>query len=135
MKISKITLIISILLATLFLTGCPQQAAIRNVDNGPLSSPSGTSLEQTTAAIRRAGTGLGWQMKSVAPGQILGVLYLRSHVAKVDITFDTKTFNIQYKDSVDLDYKTEDGANTIHSNYNGWIQNLENAIMSQTSGL
>ncbi len=72
-------------------------------------------------------------MKSIAPGHILGVLHLRSHVAKVDITFDTKTFNIQYKDSVNLDYKTEDGANTIHSNYNGWIHRLVAAIMSQTS--
>ena len=133
MKMSKITLLISILLATLFLTGCPQQAAIRNVDNAPLVSPSGTNLEQTTAAIRRAGSGLGWQMKSISPGHILGELYLRSHVAKVDITFDTKTFNIQYKDSVNLNYEMED--DTIHSNYNGWIQNLERAIMAQTSGL
>ncbi|MEE9358379.1 hypothetical protein [Candidatus Vondammii sp. HM_W22] len=120
------------MLATLFLTGC-KQTAIRNVDNGPLLSPSGTSLEQTTVVIRRAGAKLGWQMKSIAPGHILGVLHLRSHVAKVDITFDTKTFNIQYKDSVNLDYKTEDGANTIHSNYNGWIHRLVAAIMSQTS--
>ena len=108
MKISRITILISILLATLFLTGCPQQAAIRNVDNGPLTSSPDTSLKQVSDVIRRAGAGLGWQMKSISPGHILGILYLRSHVAKVDITFDTNTFNIQYKDSVNLDYKMKE---------------------------
>jgi len=70
-------------------------------------------------------------MKEIKTGHILGTLHLRKHVAKIDITFDNKSLNIQYKDSVNLDYKSDD--QTIHSNYNGWIQNLTKAIMASTS--
>lgn len=133
MKISKLTLSVGALLATLILAGCPHQAAVRNVDSSPLTNQADASMKQIAGAIRRAGAGLGWQMKEISDSHILGTLNLRKHVARVDITFNNKTFNIQYKDSVNLDYESD--AKTIHSNYNGWIQNLENAIMAQTSGL
>jgi hypothetical protein len=52
-------------------------------------------------------------------------------VAVVDIKYNTKTYSIIYKSSQNLDY---DGKN-IHSNYNGWIQRLNQAIQSQLSGI
>ena len=52
-------------------------------------------------------------------------------MAKVDINYNTKTYSITYKDSSDLDY---DGTK-IHKNYNGWIQNLDNAIKVQLSAI
>jgi hypothetical protein len=52
-------------------------------------------------------------------------------MAKVDVKYDTKTYNITYKDSSNLEY---DGKN-IHKNYNGWIQNLDNGIRAQLSNL
>jgi hypothetical protein len=70
-------------------------------------------------------------MIDTGPGETEGRLHLRSHVAIVSITFDTKQFSIFYKDSTNLDY---DGAR-IHRNYNGWIQNLEQAILAQTSAI
>lgn len=133
MNASRLTVLISVLLASLVLIGCPHQAGIRNVDSSPLTNPKNTSMTEIAGAIRRAGAGLGWQMKEVSTGHILGTLNLRKHVAVVDITFDNKSFNIQYKHSTNLNYKSSD--KTIHSNYNGWIQNLENSIMAQTSGL
>ena len=56
-----------------------------------------------------------------------GTLALRTHVAVVDIQFDSKTYSIKYKDSTNLDYT----GNSIHKNYNGWIENLDNAIRVQ----
>ena len=87
--------------------------------------------EDVQKAIVRAGVGLGWEMKPVEPGLIVGTLHLRTHMAMVDIKYDTKNYSITYKDSSGLDY---DGHN-IHKNYNGWIQNLDNGIRSQLTSL
>jgi hypothetical protein len=87
---------------------------------------SGT-LEQRAEQIRRAGTGLGWQMDPVRPGLTRATLNLRSHVAVTEIAYDEQGFSIRYLDSRNLDY---DGT-SIHKNYNGWIENLERAISQQ----
>ena len=103
---------------------------IHNVDNAPINT-SNTSydLNDVTKAIQRAGTGLGWQMKEETPGHIVGTLFLRSHMAKVDVTYTVDDYSIKYKESSNLEYDA--AKNTIHKNYNGWIQNLTNAINAQ----
>ena len=90
-------------------------------------------MENIEKAVIRAGLQLGWQIVSKGPGKAEGVLVLRTHRAVVDITYDTRSFNITYKDSVNLDYSETD--KTIHSNYNGWIKNLEKAIRAQVTVL
>lgn len=111
----------------LFLVSC-RVAPVYNVTDAPItaSKPDVTEHAVQTAIIR-AGASLGWQMRPVSPGHIEGTLILRTHRAVVDIKYDTKSYSITYKDSVDLQY---DGTN-IHSNYNGWIQRLDNAIKTQ----
>ncbi len=103
---------------------------IRNIENAPINvSSSNYDLSEVTKAIQRAGTGLGWQMKEQTPGHIVASLNLRTHVAIVDITYTLDDYSINYKDSTNLNYNA--GNNTIHKNYNGWIQNLNNAINAQ----
>lgn len=104
---------------------------VMNVDDQALNPPPGATGKQVGDAIRRAGAGLGWNMKATGPGKIEATLRLRTHVAVVDIAYSTKSFSISYKDSENLGY---DGTN-IHKNYNGWVQNLEKAIVAQVSGL
>jgi hypothetical protein len=116
--------------AALALGAC-RSAPIYNVQSATMATPADATLEQVAGAIKRAGAGLGWQMIDKGPGEIEGRLHLRSHVAVVSITFDKKQFSIFYKDSSNLDY---DGTR-IHKNYNGWVQNLEQAILAQTAGL
>jgi len=70
-------------------------------------------------------------MKAKTAGHIVASLYLREHVAIVDITYTKKAYNIKYKNSQNLSY---DGTN-IHSNYNGWVQNLSRQIQAQLSGI
>lgn len=117
-----------LIVAVMLLAGC-RTAPIRNVDNMSLTTPNSTTytIDDVSNAIVRAGVGLGWQMKAVNPGHIVGTLLLRSHRAVIDITYDKEQYNIQYKDSDNLNY---DGSK-IHKNYNGWIQRLESAIQSQ----
>ena len=122
---SKLLNVITLSALAILLVACAQP--IRNVDNEPIniSSPN-YDLSGVTKAIQRAGAGLGWQMKEATPGHIVGTLYLRSHVAVVDITYTLDEYSINYKSSSNLNYNP--GNNTIHKNYNGWIQNLINAI-------
>jgi len=117
----------------LLLVACTGQP-IRNVENAPInvSSPN-YDLSDVTKGIQRAGAGLGWQMKEATPGHIVGTLYLRSHVAVVDIVYTLDEYSINYKTSTNLNYDAGNG--TIHKNYNGWIQNLTNAINAQLVGL
>lgn len=120
----------SLFAGLLLLAGC-RMAPVHNVESVPLYAPSNATLEAVTGAIKQAGIGLGWQMNEKAPGSITGKLALRTHVAVVDIKYDTKVFSITYADSVNLRYN---GTN-IHNNYNSWVLNLKNAIVSQASGI
>lgn len=114
--------------ATLFLAGCPHQALVYNVRDAPvITSVDRYSMDDVKKAIMRAGASLGWNIRDVAPGQLEGTLYLRKHMAKVDIPYSQDSYSIIYKESANLRYDGE----KIHSNYNGWVQNLDRAIKSQ----
>lgn len=129
MKNIKLGLIIAA--GILLLAAC--SATVFNVSNAPVQTGSGqkASLDEVGKAITRAGASLGWQMKTVKSGNIVGTLMLRGHTAVVDVTYDTQTYNITYKDSVKLGYNGE----RIHKNYNGWIMNLDRDIRAQLSTL
>lgn len=115
-----------------FVSACATRVPVYNVANAPVDiSKKSASLDEIGDAIRRAGAALGWQMKPVKPGLIAGTLILRTHTANVDIAYNKKTYDITYKDSVDLGY---DGT-AIHKNYNGWIQNLDRQIRANLSAL
>lgn len=86
-------------------------------------------MEDIKRAIVTAGASLGWQMKETSPGNIEATLILRKHMAKVDIPYSKTGYSIIYKDSMELFY---DGT-SIHTNYNGWIQNLDRAIKNSLS--
>ena len=119
--------------AIFLLTGFGAGTPIYNVTGTPIPPNPLATMENIEKAVMRAGLTLGWQIAPKSPGLAEGVLVLRTHRAVVDIAYDTKTFSITYKDSINLDYREKD--KTIHSNYNGWIQNLEKAIRAQVTVL
>jgi hypothetical protein len=114
------------------IAACARTAPIYNVSQMPVTaSKPHPSLDEVGKAIMRAGTGLGWQMQPVKAGQMLGTLSVREHQAVVDVNYSAQSYSINYKDSANLKY---DGQ-TIHQNYNGWVQNLDKAIRAQLSAL
>ena len=126
---SKLLKVIVSSALVILLAGCAA-VPVQNVDNAPVNtSNTNYDLSDVTKAIQKAGIGLGWQMKEITPGHIVATLALRTHVAIVDITYTLDNYSINYKDSTNLHYDV--GKNTIHKNYNGWIQNLSNAINAQ----
>ena len=119
--------------AFLLLAGFGAGTPIYSVQSSPIPPSPAATMENIQKAVMRAGLTLGWQISPKGPGQIEGVLNIRKHQAIVNITYDTKAFSITYKDSVNLDYNEE--RKTIHSNYNGWVQNLEKGIRAQVAVL
>jgi hypothetical protein len=87
--------------------------------------------EDVRKAIIRAGGMLGWQMKDNGPDALTGTLVLREHTAVIDIPYTATSYSLLYKDSKNLKYR----GSSIHSNYNGWIQNLHRSINAQLSTL
>jgi len=117
------------------LAGC-RTSAIYHVKNAivPPGLNGGTlTMPEIKKAIMTAGAGLGWNVKEESPGHLVGTLHLRSHTAVVDIPYSTETYNISYKSSSNLLYDPVEGE--IHSNYNGWIENLDKAIKTQLATL
>lgn len=118
------------LLIVLVLSSC-RTAKIYNVVDAPIhyAQQADIPLKDVRSAIIRAGAGLGWKMEPVEDGHILATLYLRTHVAVVDINYSKTSFSITYNDSEKLNYNGK----SIHNNYNGWVQNLEKGINVQLS--
>lgn len=100
---------------------------IQNIDNSPITSKQQLTMDDVERAIIEGARVRGWQPRVVAPGHIEAILYIRSHVAEVDIRYDTEKYSITYKNSSNLDYKN----GKIHRNYNKWVQNLNNDIQSK----
>lgn len=111
------------------LAGCRIGPVYDVVDAPVLQTAGGQKLtaDQVKLAIMRAGATLGWQIKEVQPFLLEGTLHLRTHMAQVNIPYSAERYSIVYKDSSNLQY---DGKN-IHTNYNGWVQNLNKAIQAQ----
>ncbi len=124
--LKRITFLI-VISSLLLIVGC-RTAPVQNIDNATIVTNVGNaSLSDIQKAIVRAGGGLGWIIKEKSPGKMVGTLHLRDHVAIVSISYNTKEYSINYMDSTNLNYN----GSTIHSNYNGWIQNLNRAIQTQ----
>ena len=119
---------LAILCVVALLGACRTAPTIYQVQNAAVSTnvPNATK-DDVRKAIVRAGGGLGWQIRDNGADALIGTLILRTHTAIVDIPYSAKQYSITYKDSTNLNY---DGA-SIHSNYNGWVQNLHKAINTQ----
>jgi len=125
--------VLAAVLAVLLVAACAPQP-VKNVGDTPVKTNKANVTDaEVAAAIKRAGTGLGWAMLDEGPGKISGTLRLRDHIAVVEIPYSTTSYSIQYKGSTNLRYDPAKG--TIHKNYNAWIQNLDSAIQRELAAL
>ena len=117
-------------------TPAPAMAAdvsVTSWDNVPAMTGSGkpASAEEIKRAFMVGGTRRGWTFTDAGPGKLTCTLVVRRHTLVMNLAYEDGKYSLGYKDSTNLNYDKAD--NTIHSNYNGWIQNLQNAIITQTS--
>ena len=121
----------SVILAAFVFAGCGKTKPIVTIEGAPVITQSEkATMKKVEKAIISAGITRGWQMKPTKPGHIIATLNLRQHMAMVDITYDTKAYNIRYKDSGPT--MLYDGTN-IHRQYNNWVVNLDRSIRAALS--
>ena len=105
---------------------------MENVDSAPVvTATPNYSLEDVRRAIFRAGTSKGWRMENVGPNRIIGSITVRDASAQVAIDYDRRNYSINYRDSSNLKYDN----GTIRGGYNRWINNLDQEIRTEISGL
>jgi hypothetical protein len=124
----RVTLRMAGLFLLVLVAGC-RMAPIYNATDASFNRT--LTMAQAQRAIEAAGAELGWDMTVQRPGEIRGVLNLRSHQAVVDVTYDQSNYSIRYLDSTDLNYN----GTQIHPNYNSWVQNLERQIRAEAARL
>jgi len=125
---------IALLLAVLMSSIGAGEAAARtrvifNVVDAPLPARPSVTMKQIERAIITAGAGRGWAIRPVGPGEMIGVLNIRRHMAEVRITYTRAAFSITYKNSYNLLYRKDGGVEYIHRNYNSWIRFLQGDIV------
>lgn len=104
------------------LYGCSSTRPVENLED--VSIPAGLTMEQIENALVQGGQTRGWLVKKLEPGHAEATIFVRSHVAKVDIYYNQDSYSIRYKDSENLDHA--DGK--IHGRYNEWVANLSGDI-------
>jgi hypothetical protein len=126
-------LVLAVLCASaVFLIGCNKTVPLINYENSPIVTVGGKAdMDKIKKAIIVAGTRIGWQMQPVTDGHIVGSLFTRGHMAKVDIKYNQDTYSITYKDSSNLLY---DGSE-IHRQYNNWVDRLNRQIRAELSSI
>ena len=113
--------------------GCASKTApLVNYQDKQVSTGSGKAdMAKVKKAIILGGTRAGWQMQPGKDGYILGSLFEKGAMAKVDITYTAQTYNITYKHSSNLLYNGTE----IHKQYNEWVDNLNDSIRAELSKL
>lgn len=122
---SKRTIVL-LLVAAFWLAGC----ATAPVLDSPraIDVPNNVSMEEVEDAILDAMRDRGWGVHERNRGEIIADLNLRSHFARVGITYNPGAIAIEYMESRNLDYEVVDGEEHIHDNFNSWLTNLANDI-------
>lgn len=116
------------------------------VERAPIVASRALSMAEVEKGIRAGGASSGWVMTTRGPGDIEGSYMQAQSTAVVAVTYDTTSFSIKYKDSVNLRYDAggaataaargvrnapATGSDQISVHYNAWVQSLERSIRAQ----
>ena len=89
------------------------------------------TLDSVGRTIITASAFKGWKPTVAGEGHIIATRRHAGRMAKVDITYDTASFEIAYLDSDNMQY---DGK-SISSTYNQWVDDLREEIKTRLSQL
>ncbi len=101
------------------------------VDPPAISVPPGLTEKVVAKSIRLGVAQRGWIVTRQDPGYMESTLHLRTHVARVGINYDTRSIQIRYLASENLDYAIKKGVPRIHGNYLKWVNNMAHDISLQ----
>jgi len=97
---------------------------------GPIEVPAGKSVEEVKRSVRKALFDEEFQAREIGPGEVQGKRTSSgkngAYSATVNVTYDSRTVRIVYKDSEKLSYDSKN--QTIHGTYNRWARNIEKRV-------
>ena len=109
--------------------GCMRTTTLYQPPRVSFTATDTTNVERAIAAGMAQ---RGWVASREGPGTILGTLHVRAHTVVVRVTYTKDWFQIAYVRSENMDYsRSADGKETIHHNYNAWVDNLADDIDAQ----
>lgn len=118
-------------LALVSLSACGGRGVqVRTMERTVLQELPATKVEQ---AIITAAQRLNWSARKVSGNTIEATLVTRGHEVVVDILYTAKGYEIKYKNSTNMRYDAE--KQTIHGNYNRWLQRLDRNIQKEIRGM
>jgi hypothetical protein len=88
--------------------------------------PAGGSVKKVGEAIKKGAASRGWMVTNVADKTIDLSLNVRTHIVKVQIVYDDKSYAINYVDSANMNFNPT--KNTIHAKYQKWVAKLRESI-------
>lgn len=100
----------------------------------PVMTSSGKqlTLAQMQQAITAAGAVAGWSITPQGDGKLTASLVVRGkHTIHVSVNYSAERYDLQYFDSVNMNYMLKDGVPVIHPNYNKWVDRLRDAIRGE----
>ncbi|PCH94967.1 MAG: hypothetical protein COB83_10005 [Gammaproteobacteria bacterium] len=113
------------LLSVFILAAC-KATPVYNVEQSHV--PANISVKQVEKNIIKALMQKGWQVKANENGVIQAEIMVRTHTARIEISFTASQYSINYVDSTNLKYNAS--KNTIHKNYNNWIIYIDRLIQT-----
>lgn len=120
----------AIVVAVVIIEGCRSQP-IQDVVAAPVPVVGkALSIQDVQKAIVLGGVRAGWEVLPEQPGRLTARYVRGQHRATVDITHDTKSYDIKYRDS-----SWGSGSGEVHRVYNTWVQNLDRSIRSELAQL
>jgi hypothetical protein len=117
-------------LALAFLTPTPALADVEVTSWNNVAAVTGSGKPAAADEIKRAfmvgGARRGWTFADAGPGKMVGTLVVRTHTLVMDLAYEDGKYSLNYKDSINLDFKEANGKKTIHRAYLNWNTNLMN---------
>ena len=93
-------------------------------------------MKKVQNALKKAFINRGWTARWVGNGHLVGKIIVRNkHTLVVNVKYNTRQFDINYKNSKNLKYRVRDGVQTIHPNANKWMRNVQNDATALLSSL
>lgn len=105
---------------------------IVNYTDVPITTGSGKVLttDEVKQGIRAVAERRRWLVTEQPDGKMIASLSWNRdrHSMFVEIAYKPQSYSLTYRDSINLNYATVDGQPSIHPRYNGYVNEMKEAI-------
>ena len=127
---NKLRSLVVLVTAALILAGC---ATASMMHLHPIAVPASLSKTQVGHAVRQALIGRGWVITGAAGNSYTAELTGHGWKATIRTPYNTQRVEVRYVSSRGLDYKNENGKESINHHWNNWMVALRHDIRANLS--